>query len=147
MEEIFKQLPGYALMFKDKYKTTLQVGDIVNVYIDVFNENNVIQGIIKYNNKFYIQLEKNIYLPQYLGEASEYMKYDKIFLENTDKELAINSENVLIISRGINIYNKCLELYQSNKLEHLYHILLNLYEAKQINISMEIIQLLKKAKD
>ena len=147
MEEIFKQLPGYALMLKDKYKTTLQVGDIVNVYIDVFNKNNVIQGIIKYNNQFYIQLEKNIYLPQYLGEASEYIKYNKIFLNNIDKELVIDSENVLIISRGVDIYNKCLELYQSNKLEHLYHILLNLYETKQINISMEMIQFLKRAKD
>ena len=129
-QKIFKVLAGCPVI-KDKYKTLILNKDIVEIQIDVFHVENIIIGQVNYDydiDEFYIDLNKEIYLPKKLSMASNFICYKKIYII-TDKKisnyLSIDAERLLIKNRPINDhYNYCIDLYTNGKINDCYKTML-----------------------
>jgi len=81
-QKIFKILAGYPII-KDKFKTLILNKDIVEIQIDVFHDENIITGQVNYDydiDKFYINLNKEIYLPKKFGIVFNFIVYKKIYI-------------------------------------------------------------------
>ena len=129
-QKIFKILAGYPVI-KDKYKTLILNKDIVEIQIDVFHDENIITGQVNYDyniDEFYINLNKEIYLPKKLGMVANFICYKKIYIivdKKISNYLLIDAERLLIKNRPINDhYNYCMNLYTKGKINECYQLIL-----------------------
>lgn len=129
-QKIFKILAGCPVI-KDKYKTLILNKDIVEIQIDVFHDENIITGQVNYDyniDEFYIDLNKEIYLPKKLSMVSNFIYYKKIYIiidKKISNYLSIDAERLLIKNRSINNhYNYCINLYNKGKINECYKTIL-----------------------
>lgn len=129
-QKIFKVLAGCPVI-KDKYKTLILNKDIVEIQIDVFHDENIITGQVNYDydiDEFYINLNKEIYLPKKLGMVSNFICYKKIYIivdKKISNYLSVDAEQLLIKNRPINDhYSYYMGLYNEGKINECYKSIL-----------------------
>lgn len=145
-EELLKRLQGSPTDYKDMYDVTLNVGDKVKIYYNLFDDNlskdkrDTVEGIVrysKYTDNYYIYLLSPLNINGHVYTITHFKDDEK----NTASKI-IDSKKYVEKTKFVqpNHYHECIKLlYQNGKKEFLKRIV-ELYKENQIIIDPKEIE-------